>query len=364
MGCAQSKVDDEESVVRCKERKFLMKEAVAARNAFAAGHSGFAISLKNTGAALGDYAQGEVLEPHAHLQQPPHEPISQTPPPPPPPPPPPSMESFPPPPPPPPNFSPSPINRALSMPAIPMKPHRLVGEEIDSVAAAEEEELELDHGARNNGNKSKKKKDLSGSPGPSNGMAGPDETPRSPPRTPENHAVPPMPEAKNMAWDYFFRVDNMPGPSLEPEVDANRNGNTFGSVEDVGVRFGGIENPDGGEINGVEPKTPEKSTEHLATVVEEEEEEGKETKTEKQIAHSKTVPPDFEVSGKKAVPVPTVNLMQVLGVIDDHFLKASESAQEVSKMLEATRLHYHSNYADNRGIIGLLWDALFSSSYV
>lgn len=44
-----------------------------------------------------------------------------------------------------------------------------------------------------------------------------------------------------------------------------------------------------------------------------------------------------------------VNLLQVFVDLDDHFLKASESAHEVSKMLEATRLHYHSNFADNRG---------------
>ena len=45
IGCAQSKVDNEESVSRCKERKFFMKEAVVARNGFATGHSGFTISL-------------------------------------------------------------------------------------------------------------------------------------------------------------------------------------------------------------------------------------------------------------------------------------------------------------------------------
>ncbi|KAF2304495.1 hypothetical protein GH714_032741 [Hevea brasiliensis] len=263
MGCAQSKVDDEESVARCKDRKILMNEAVVARNAFAAGHSGYGLSLKNAGAALSDYAQ--------------------------------------------------------------------------------------DHGARNgNVNNNKKNKDLSGSRGPPNWKVGPEETPRSPPRTPENHTVPPMPESKNMAWDYFFNADNMPGPSLELKVDANRNGNTVGSVEhDAGVRFGGIENPSGGEISGVEPKTPEKPTEHLASVAKEEEE--KESKTEKQIEHSKTASPDFKVVGKKVVPVPTVNLMQVLREIDVHFLKASESAEKVSKMLEATCLHYHSNFADNRG---------------
>ncbi|KAF2286931.1 hypothetical protein GH714_035688 [Hevea brasiliensis] len=356
MGCAQSKVDNEESVARCKERKILMKEAVVARNAFAAGHSGYAVSLKNTGAALSDYAQGEVQEPQSNLQQPPLEPISQ--PPPPPPSSSPSMESFPPPP-PLPNFSPSPtpppIKRALSMPEIPMMLHRKPGENIDSIAIAEEEEEdeehELDHGARNrNANNYNKNKDLNGSRNPPNVKVGPGEKPQSPPRTPENHAVPPMPEAKNMAWDYFFMVDNMPVPSLEPVVDVHKNDSTFGSVEDVGVRFGVIENPIGGEIGAVEPKTPEKPEEHLATVVEEEEED-KEPKKEKLIEHSRTAPPDFRVVGKKVVPVPTVNLMQVLSEIDDHFLKASESAQEVSKMLEATRLHYHSNFADNRGYV-------------
>ncbi|CBI20923.3 unnamed protein product, partial [Vitis vinifera] len=48
---------------------------------------------------------------------------------------------------------------------------------------------------------------------------------------------------------------------------------------------------------------------------------------------------------------PSINLMQILNVIDDHFLKASESAQEVTKMLEANRMHYHSNFADNGGHI-------------
>lgn len=45
------------------------------------------------------------------------------------------------------------------------------------------------------------------------------------------------------------------------------------------------------------------------------------------------------------------NLLQIFSELDDCFLKASESAHEVSKMLEANRLHYHSNFADNRGHI-------------
>ncbi|KAH1120746.1 hypothetical protein J1N35_003906 [Gossypium stocksii] len=46
------------------------------------------------------------------------------------------------------------------------------------------------------------------------------------------------------------------------------------------------------------------------------------------------------------------NLLQLFTELDDHFLKASKSAHEVSKLLEATRLHYHSNFAHNRGHLG------------
>ncbi|CAL9072705.1 unnamed protein product [Musa textilis] len=52
---------------------------------------------------------------------------------------------------------------------------------------------------------------------------------------------------------------------------------------------------------------------------------------------------------RSKTPAASVNLIQILNELDDHFLKASESAHEVSKMLEATRMHYHSNFADNRG---------------
>ncbi|VVB17193.1 unnamed protein product [Arabis nemorensis] len=59
MGCAQSRVDNEEAVARCKERRNVIKDAVTASKAFAAGHFAYAIALKNTGAALSDYGHGE-----------------------------------------------------------------------------------------------------------------------------------------------------------------------------------------------------------------------------------------------------------------------------------------------------------------
>ncbi|KAL6575723.1 hypothetical protein OROHE_000704 [Orobanche hederae] len=55
--------------------------------------------------------------------------------------------------------------------------------------------------------------------------------------------------------------------------------------------------------------------------------------------------------GKKKGGGSNVNLLQIFVDLDDCFLNASESAYEVCKMPEATRLHYHSNFADKRGNI-------------
>jgi Protein of unknown function (DUF632) len=57
------------------------------------------------------------------------------------------------------------------------------------------------------------------------------------------------------------------------------------------------------------------------------------------------------------VPGPTIspsNLLKAIDLLDDHFLQAYESAGDVSKMLEAARMHYHSNFAGSRGFISLL----------
>ncbi|KAF5726206.1 hypothetical protein HS088_TW23G00947 [Tripterygium wilfordii] len=327
MGCAQSRLDNEESVARCKERRNLMKDAVVARNAFAAGHSGYAMALKNTGAALSDYGHGEVQESHhQHQVQSPADASSQPQPPPPPP----QFDNFPPPP-PPPNFSPSPVKRSTSLPEIILNQHRRPFDKVSFTIAEEgEEEQDKEHEqeakgkakiAENTANNIHN--NLAGSRvPPGGGDGGPQAASRA-------QETPPMPKAKSMAWDYFFMVDNMPGSSLEPESDEVRNENTAeNNVERVG-------------FSEVEPKTPVKP---VAEMVEAEEEE------RKQIEHSKTAPADFRRVVAKG-ELPSVNLMQVLSEIDDQFLKASECAQEVSKMLEATRLHYHSNFADNRGQI-------------
>uniref|UniRef100_A0A5B7BX37 DUF632 domain-containing protein n=1 Tax=Davidia involucrata TaxID=16924 RepID=A0A5B7BX37_DAVIN len=338
MGCAQSKIENEESVSRCKDRKNFMKEAVSARNAFASGHSGYAVALKNTGASLSDYAQGEAENHHHQNNQqmgggdPASEPTMMDP------------TLFPPPPPPLPNFSPvvTPIQRAVSMPAFPVSKQT---RKMKSIAIVEDEEEGNDE--INDDDRDLRRPNRRNGAGEAAGT----ETPLPPPSPPRTPVPPPPPESK-AAWDYFFMVENMPGPSLsEPDdgMDQQKDENEGDGFDEsyTGIdNVGGVVGELGGKINEVEPRTPEKV---VVEGMDTEEEETPVVKEQKQFMHSNTAPPDVRRGSNKVGS--SVNLLKVLSDIDDHFLKASESAQEVSKMLEATRLHYHSNFADNRGHI-------------
>ncbi|PIN00764.1 hypothetical protein CDL12_26734 [Handroanthus impetiginosus] len=66
MGCTASKLDNEDTVRRCKERRRLMKEAVHARHHLAAAHSDYCRSLRITGSALVTFASGEPLSVSHH----------------------------------------------------------------------------------------------------------------------------------------------------------------------------------------------------------------------------------------------------------------------------------------------------------
>ncbi|KAM7275445.1 hypothetical protein ACFE04_017311 [Oxalis oulophora] len=61
MGCTVSKLDNEDTVRRCKERRRLIKEAVHARHHLAAAHADYCRSLRLTGSALVSFAAGEPL---------------------------------------------------------------------------------------------------------------------------------------------------------------------------------------------------------------------------------------------------------------------------------------------------------------
>ncbi|XP_073311911.1 nitrate regulatory gene2 protein-like isoform X2 [Primulina huaijiensis] len=66
MGCTASKLDNEDTVRRCKERCRLMKESVYARHYLAAAHSDYCRSLRMTGSALVEFASGESLSVSHH----------------------------------------------------------------------------------------------------------------------------------------------------------------------------------------------------------------------------------------------------------------------------------------------------------
>ncbi|XP_058226861.1 protein ALTERED PHOSPHATE STARVATION RESPONSE 1-like [Rhododendron vialii] len=378
MGCTQSKIENEEAVNRCKDRKRLMKDAVGARNAFAAAHSAHAMALKNTGAALSDYAHGEVQHPHLPLSSSssataalPSSASTST------------YETLPPPPPPPPNFPPAaPLQRAASMPEI--SGHKPDPKRADPIIEDEEEgEIENEsHSLKHRVSR------ISGGGGSRVGVTEdlPPQPP-SPPRTPPlNSRVvpppPPPPESKGMSsWDFFFpEMENVPGPSLAAvdEVDegrfereemerqlnedrrAKREEVERKMIEEQQAKRGEMERRmneradavfDGGDGGrGGRRKSGKAEAAEVAEKADEAELPPQPPPPTKAAKRVKQVVPTESKRGGKGV-VPNVSLVKIFGDLDDCFLRASESAHEVSKMLEAHRLHYHSNFADNRGHI-------------
>lgn len=324
MGCAQSRIENEESVARCKERRQFMKDAVAARNAFAAAHSAYVVALKNTGAALSDFAQGEAPDdasntasaggvgPSSGSGVPSTSSASGVAPP---------MENLPPPPPPLPDFSPSPLQRSISMPDLPKK---YSGKSPIGIAIREEEGDEMDEIVNT--------APVGSSPSPS-----PQKPSPSPP-------PPPMPESGGLGtWDYFFPMDEnmaMPGPSLSRVEEIH-------AEEPVRPPPPG-ESSSAADLDEEVPATPEKVVvEPPATL------KGGKKKQGGMVHHQHAVSTGVleTKKGKLAASASNVSLLQVLVDLDEHFLRASMSAHDVSKMLEATRMHYHSNFADNRGHI-------------
>ncbi|XVF26736.1 hypothetical protein REPUB_Repub14bG0044100 [Reevesia pubescens] len=344
MGCSQSKIENEEAVNRCKERKQFMKEAVAERNAFAAAHFGYAMSLKNTGAALSDYAQVEVQNPSL-----PSDPeLSFVGPPPPQLP---SLDKLFPPPPPPGTLSGDPgvpIQRSASMPIqMPLKGKQRETS-TSTIMEDEEEDDDVEGSDRLVKRKSRNYRG-SGSGGRSRREVV-DEAEEVEERvtstTMQASAMQSQPPQDSTYYYFFPPEDSVPGPSLG-EMEEMR-------VEDMEMERKVFEEmPKRVEEEVVEEKMREEEVVVL--------ERGQKTtvEAEKPVALMAGVGKGSKKGGKvgigsigeKRLVKESVNLLQVFEQLDDHFLKASESAHEVSKMLEATRLHYHSNFADNRGHI-------------
>ena len=61
MGCTNSKIEKDEALRLCKERRRFIKQAIDSRYALAAAHVSYIQSLRNIGIALRRYAEAEVL---------------------------------------------------------------------------------------------------------------------------------------------------------------------------------------------------------------------------------------------------------------------------------------------------------------
>lgn len=166
---------------------------------------------------------------------------------------------------------------------------------------------------------------------------------------------PPSPEINGMSWDFFFApMENVPNPSLA-EVDEGR-------IEREEMERKAMEQ----RAKMIAAAEAERKAKEAAAAEKVAKEKERERERERELELPPQPPPP-EAAAKvvkkvRHVPVPTdgkrigkggggANLLMVFSDIDDCFLKAFESAHEVSKMLEANRLHYHSNFADNRGHI-------------
>lgn len=381
MGCAQSKIENEEAVTRCKERKQFMKDAVVARNAFAAAHSAYAMALKNTGAALSDYAHGEFLVSNHHssssaaaaaassvptaVSPPPPSStavisnsvassssaaeISQ-----------PMPETLPPPPPPP----PLPLQRAATMPEMNGRSGGPPGSGLSGAIIEEDDDGDDDSEVENHDRLVRKSKSRGGS-NRGRPMIDDDDEDRHhhhnqeapPPPLPQSMAANPRPippprqhqQQEHLVYDYFFASENIPGTTLEdtppppPQPQAK-------PAPPQPVSPSSEEDDELDEVEE-EEEEDEPVVERKPPVVEERPKASVELEKVANFRGMKKPIGGEKRGGGGRFPATATNLANVFNELDDNFLKASESAHEVSKMLEATRLHYHSNFADNRGHI-------------
>jgi hypothetical protein len=381
MGCAQSRIENEEAVARCKERRQWMKSAVAARNAFAAAHSAYAFSLRDTGAALSEFAHGEGVPPppppgEAEEAAAPEaaasgggtaaakaqvagtsaagaEPIMAPP-----------LDSLPPPPPPLPLFSPSPakIHRSISMPMPPtagVKGPSLL--HTDSIREEDEQDLEREEEVDDAQLDARRRLLRHHPQGPPPVSPPPPETPVTP--QPPPPPPPPLePKSGIDTWDYFFSMDEGMA-SIGPDDDEI----IAESEEAKYVPPSPLHPPSSPPPPAPVPLSEEFEEPHTPAMVtpppsslppkppkhSSKKKKGKGKMKAAHHQHTESAPPITLVgggkSGKVAPEMRSVDLLRVLAEIDERFLKAAESAGEVSKVLEANRMHYHSNFVDNRG---------------
>ncbi|GJN13096.1 hypothetical protein PR202_ga31430 [Eleusine coracana subsp. coracana] len=168
---------------------------------------------------------------------------------------------------------------------------------------------------------------------------------------------PPVPESQMATWDYFFGPTPTPPPTLEQAADETWMERH--EKEPVAEVRPPVTKPVIREPVASEEKPPQTAAEKEKAI----EEMVANLPLSKPIVRKPPKPPGpppavhyhtssmgtVETRKGKLVASGTASLLHIVSQLDDHFLRASESAHDVSKKLEATRMHYHSNHADSRG---------------
>ncbi|KAI5081721.1 hypothetical protein GOP47_0002203 [Adiantum capillus-veneris] len=317
MGCSASTLDTEQSVTRCKNRKHFIKLAVRHRHAFAAAHAAYIQSLKNTGAAIRQFGEGEAKETQ----------IAEAP------------SNIPDPlylPPPLPHFlassphgQPSPITRAASMPPLRAPPLTNTSPAQTSPLGRSPTSNSKSSPVRHTGLSPVRSSSLSPhgplqEEGEEEEEVGDEEvlqkkmydiTDAKPPPPPPlvTATPPPPPPPKGSPWDY------LEFPSTT-------------GIDDLGNKTGALK---------VE-EMPNPELLHEETLAQET--DLQENHEELSVASKEGPPQSPQVSAKLSSS--GKDLSHILRELDDQFLSAFESGKLVAKLLEARKMHYHSNLAD------------------
>ncbi|CAK9222210.1 unnamed protein product [Sphagnum troendelagicum] len=350
MGCSSSKVENEELVSRCRARKRFLKQAVYKRHAFAASHAQYVVALKGAGSAFRQFAEGEVKDPAltAALFLPetlgtPHgfelAPIAM---PPPPPPMSPTISPVCPTPPPPPSSPPR-----LELPQSPQKKAS-----PPPPAAAPPPKKTNPNGVPNGVLKAKSKETVSSS---------------KPNRFPETMM---MTYSEQQDHQQQRRDLHQEEPQFQ-DLNLNQLEEDIPELEDVDDEDD--DNIDGPppkdsddeeeltpqEVNPIVKKQPETSVQQQAEVLPKPEEVKENVKVDEEKASNEIVPVAqekvekgmVEATKKELAVIPPEksgrDLLEVLKEVDDFFLRAADSGEKVSQMLETKKLHYHSSFSDS-----------------
>ncbi|KAJ7294791.1 hypothetical protein O6H91_05G129500 [Diphasiastrum complanatum] len=302
MGCTQSKVQNQECVWRCRQRKRFVKGALSSRNALAAAYAGYFGSLRNCSSAFRDFADAEFGSQH----------LSSSPP---------GAASS--------SSSPVPVKIIRSFKALEATPSAPVTVVLSPPHTNQREYLEyLYNDAPPPGLYSNVPVPSSSPPAPYHPEPIYQEDVYSPPTTPLNGG-----------WDIFdlFR----PPPAQMHYQELRRSKNEYRKQVFDYDDMPALEEDD----SFPQVKVRQKKTEDYSDL-EKEEMEVPDMATSSKVSSlqsEENIEPTVKVAQyEKELP-------EVLKEIDENFLKASAAAKEVCRLLEVNKIHHHSNFSDSKG---------------